>query len=167
MATTERSGLFIRNVVFGIEDSLVSTVGLLSGIAAVGVPHAIVLMTGFVLIFVEGVSMAIGSFLSEESAQEYERGASAASGRSFLGALVMLVSYVIAGLVPVAPYLFAAGLHALYWSIGLSLTVLALLGYAQARFSGLPAFSRALRMCLLGGFAIVVGVAVGSVFGIA
>lgn len=167
MQSRKRSGLFIRNVVFGIEDSLVSTVGLLSGIAVVGVPHAIILMTGFVLIFVEAVSMAAGSYLSEESASEYEEGETDSEVRSALGAATMFVSYVLAGLVPIAPYLVAEGNTALAWSIGLSLAFLALLGYAQARLSRLPAFSRALRMLFLGGFAIVVGVVVGRLFGIA
>ena len=59
--------MFLRNTVFGVEDSLVSTVGLLSGIAATGsVSKSFILLTGIVYISVEAFSMAVGSFLSEE-----------------------------------------------------------------------------------------------------
>jgi len=55
--------LNFRNFVFGVEDSLVSTVWLLSGAAAVVVAQETVLPTDFVLIFVEEFSMGVGSFL--------------------------------------------------------------------------------------------------------
>jgi len=160
------SSLYVRNIIFGVEDSLVSTVGLLSGIAYAGVSHQYILATGLILIFVEAVSMAIGSFLSEESVEEYESGRKARIKGPALGALSMLVSYILAGFVPLAPYLFAEGNTALVWSVSLSLAVLGVLGYLQARISGVTPIRRALRMALLGGFAIFVGVMVGVVFGL-
>ena len=54
-----------------MEDSLVSTVGLLSGVAVANVPMTTILLTGLILIFVEAISMAAGSFLSEYSAEGY------------------------------------------------------------------------------------------------
>ena len=48
--------LYIRNFVFGVEDSLASTVGLLSGIATAGVNASTIVVTGAVLIFVEAFS---------------------------------------------------------------------------------------------------------------
>ena len=65
------SASYIRNFVFGVEDSLVSTVGLLSGVAIAGVEQKYIFITGLILIFVEAFSMAVGSFLSEESAEKY------------------------------------------------------------------------------------------------
>ncbi len=60
----------VRDVVFGLEDSLVSTVGTLTGVA-VGTQDAfIVILTGVVLVFVEAVSMAAGSYLSSKSVTE-------------------------------------------------------------------------------------------------
>ncbi len=66
-----RDDSFIRNFVFGVEDSLVSTVGLLSGIAVAGIGRSDIVVTGVVLISVEVFSMGVGSFLSERSAEEY------------------------------------------------------------------------------------------------
>lgn len=161
-----RSSLYIRNIIFGIEDSLAATVGLLSGIAAEQIPHETILLTGFVYIFVEAFSMGIGSFLSEESAQEYEGKRTMTSLRAASGGFVMFVSCVIAGFVPILPYLALPYAYAMPGSIVLSLFVLSLLGYVHARLSQKAAGPRVLRMVLLGGTAILVGIVVGKVVGV-
>lgn len=158
--------LYIRNVIFGVEDSLAATVGLLSGIAAESVPHQTLLLTGFVYIFVEAFSMGIGSYLSEESAEEYE-GKRVSGVSAVIGAVLMFVSCVAAGFVPIIPYLLLDGSAALIGSIGLSLLVLALLGFVQGRLVHRRVMPRIFRMVLLGGAAILVGVVVGKVFGVA
>lgn len=165
MAT--RSSLYMRNIIFGIEDSLAATVGLLSGIAAEHVPYQTILLTGFVYIFVEAFSMGIGSFLSEESAQEYEEKRTVTSMRAASGGVVMFISCVVAGFIPILPYLVLPFEYAMPGSIVLSLLVLALLGYAQARLSKKPIWPRVLRIVLLGGTAILVGIVVGKIFGVA
>lgn len=60
----------IREIVFGMEDSLVSTLGAITGIAAGTGSKFMVILSGIVLIFVEAVSMTAGSYLSSKSAHE-------------------------------------------------------------------------------------------------
>lgn len=60
----------IREIVFGLEDSLVSTLGAITGIAAGVGNNYVVILSGVVLIFVEALSMAVGSYLSSKSARE-------------------------------------------------------------------------------------------------
>lgn len=62
--------LSIREIVFGLEDSLVSTLGVLTGIAVGTGNTYVVILSGVVLIFVEGLSMSAGSFLSSKSAEQ-------------------------------------------------------------------------------------------------
>ncbi len=57
----------IREIVFGLEDSLVSTIGVVAGIAAGTGDQKIVILSGTVLVVVEALSMAAGSFLSSQS----------------------------------------------------------------------------------------------------
>src|SRR5688572_20528634 len=101
--------LYLRNVIFGVEDSLVSTVELLAGIAYASVSHATILLTGFVLVFVEAFSMAVGSFLSEDSAQEYESQSTVSLRTPITGGVLMFFSYLLAGLIPIAPFIFIDG----------------------------------------------------------
>lgn len=160
------SSIYVRNVIFGIEDSLAATVGLLAGLASEAVPPATLILTGFVYIFVEAFSMGVGSFLSEESAEEYE-GAAREEKRTILASIAMFIACVIGGFVPLIPYFVAEGTPAIYASIALSVFFLGCLGYAQAKISGRRALPRILRMVLLGGTAIAVGIGVGQLVGAA
>lgn len=60
----------VRDVVFGLEDSLVSTLGTITGVAVGSHDVFLVVLTGVVLVFVEAISMAAGSYLSSKSAKE-------------------------------------------------------------------------------------------------
>ncbi len=57
----------IREVVFGMEDGMVSTLGAITGIAAATQDHFTVLLAGFVVVSVESISMAVGSYISSKS----------------------------------------------------------------------------------------------------
>ncbi len=62
----------IREVIFGMEDGMVSTMGAVTGIAVGSKNHFIVLLSGFVIIAVESISMAVGSYLSNKSEKEID-----------------------------------------------------------------------------------------------
>lgn len=60
----------VRDIVFGLQDGLVSTVGVLTGIAAGTNNHFVIILSGFVLIMVEALSMGVGSFLSAQAERD-------------------------------------------------------------------------------------------------
>jgi len=153
--------LYLRNVVFGISDSLVSTVGLLAGIDAAGTARQTILLTGIVYAFVEAFSMAVGSFLSEESAEEYEVKGETSETGPFTAGVVMFASFILASFIPIVPYLIFGLTAALWCSIGFSLLALLIVGMVSARIVKVNVPSHALKMMLLGGTAIVIGVIVG------
>src|SRR3990167_3716167 len=126
--------VYFRNFIFGVEDSLVSTVGLLSGIATGGVGREGILLTGVVLILVEAFSMAVGSFLTESSVEEYSHIEDRKS-RPFWGGIVMFVSYLVAGFIPLTPHIFLRGTTAIYTSIIASLIALFILGLISGSLS--------------------------------
>ena len=156
---------YLRNFIFGVEDSLVSTVGLLSGIAIAGINQKEILLTGIVLIFVEAISMAAGTYLSEYSAEEYEQKREVSSGKSLINGAVMFVSYFVSGFVPLIPYSIFATTTAFWVSIASSMTALFILGLAGAHFARVNLLRNAFRTLVIGGLAIVVGVVVGKIFG--
>ena len=159
-------GHFAQTVIFGIEDSLVSTVGLLSGIVIGGLDRSAVILTGMVLIFVEALSMAAGSFLSEASAEEIANSKKDGIIRhSFVHGILMFFSYFIAGFIPLFPYVIRTISNPLEISIITSLIALFILGAASARAAKISIWKIGLRMFIIGGLAIGVGIAVGAVFG--
>jgi len=154
---------FLRNFIFGVEDSLVSTVGLLSGVAAASISKETILLTGVILIFVEAFSMAVGSFLSEHSVEDYIAQRETSAITPFWGGVVMFISYFVAGFIPLAPYLVIPVTSAFWWSIGFSLLALFLLGMIGGRLSGLSSRRYGFRMLIIGGIAIAIGVLVGTI----
>lgn len=152
---------YFRNFVFGVEDSLVSTVGLLSGIAIADVPQKTILITGAVLIFVEAFSMAVGSFLSEYSAEEYLNRKVVRAGRPLANGAVMFFSYLVSGFIPLFPYAIAEAATAIWLSIAFSLAALFFLGVLGAKITKRNVIRSGARMLTLGGIAVAAGVAVG------
>lgn len=152
----------MRNLVFGIEDGLVSTVGLISGIASTGVSIGLIILTGSILIVVEAFAMAVGSLLSDNSADEFEQHSTITLMRSTGGAVIMFFSYLLSGFIVLVPYLFLAPFSALPISIVLSIIALLILGAVSARFSRTSPHRKALMMAIVGGAAVVLGVLVGE-----
>ena len=159
-----KSSLYLRTLVFGITDSLVSMVGLLAGIDIAGVSENQLIVTGIIYAFVEAFSMAIGNFLSEASAEEYESHRPAKGEGATVAAILMFVVYVVSSFIPLGPYFFFAGQQALVLSIAISIVALFVLGLVSAMFARLPIWGRGMRMALLGGAAIFIGAVVGLFF---
>lgn len=93
----------IKNLTFGIEDSLISTTGVLVGIAAASFQRREILITGLILITVEALSMTYGSFLSDENFMK-------ASDMPYTTkqiieySVAMFVAYFLVGLILLFPY---------------------------------------------------------------
>lgn len=178
MNTRRASASYLRSFIFGVEDSLVSTVGLLSGVAIAAVPPKTILLTGVVLIFVEAFSMAVGEFLAEESSEQYlerregptPRPASGQASRPGSGQVrqpliagsIMFTSYLVSGFVPLAPYVMMPVASAFWLSIALSLAALFALGLIGARLAKTNLIKSGFRMLVIGGIAIVVGIVAGE-----
>lgn len=153
--------MYMRNFIFGVEDSLVSTVGLLSGVAVANVPRGTIFLTGIVLIFVEAFSMAVGSLLSEHSAEEYIKRADVPIKNDFAVAAVMFFSYFVSGFIPLAPYVVFSSQNAFWFSILATLVSLFILGVISARIFKLNLLRSGVRMLVIGGIAVGVGIMVG------
>ena len=63
----------VREVVFGMEDGMVSTLGAVTGIATATNDHFIITLSGLVVVGVESISMGVGSYLSNKSEADVEK----------------------------------------------------------------------------------------------
>ncbi len=74
--------------------------------------------------------------------------------RAVRSAATIAGSYVVGGLVPLAPYMiFSDPGTALIWSVLATLTALATFGYIKGRFTGMAPVRSAFRTALIGGIA--------------
>lgn len=117
---------FVRNMVYGLEDSLISTTGLVVGVAASGASRKTILVTGGILVLVEALSMSFGAFVSEDAFIKMSN-VEKSTSQILKYALVMFLSYVIAGLVPMLPFILSSP-HPIFGSVVLALISLYTLG---------------------------------------
>lgn len=168
----------MREIVFGLEDSLVSTLGAITGIAAGANSTYIVILSGLVLITVESISMAAGSYLSSKTAIEAEAQIDREEGKRASGlhahplraALVMGSFYLVGGCIPLAPYFLMPIDFAYGPSIFFTAIVLFLVGAWSASFAKRPFWKGGVEMVSISlGAAVlgfVIGRAVSAYFGV-
>ena len=168
----------IREIIFGLEDGLVSTLGAVTGIAAGSQNTFVVILSGLVLIAVEASSMAAGSYLSSKSATAVDQAshkengekAHASHSSALRAGVVMGGFYFVGGFVPLTAYFFLPIHQAYLPSISATAIVLFLIGIWSAGYtkqsrvkSGLEMAGISLGAALIGFF---IGRFVSSFFGI-
>jgi vacuolar iron transporter family protein len=150
---------YIKSSVFGFEDSLVSTTGVIIGVAIGTSNRDFIILAAFVTIAVEALSMGAGQFLSERTLHELDPKAHKDS--LTIGALAMFVSYFLGGLIPVLPVIFIPLPLALYFTVIFSFLGLFTLGYVKGKITGVSASRSAIEMLVIGGLAAIVGITAG------
>lgn len=149
---------YVRSSFFGIEDSLVSTTGLIAGVAVGTQDAKFVILAGLVGVAVEAVSMAAGEFLSEETTHDLDKTDRA---NPIIGGFIMLISYGLAGLVPLIPIILLSGTTALVASVAAALTGLFLLGLVKGKVTGKKPLRSGIEVLIVGGVAAAIGIIVG------
>ena len=107
--------------------------------------------------------MSVGSFLSERTTEESFSDYRPYKSDSLFAAVVMFVSYLVCGLIPLFPYLILTIDQAFEWSIAVSLAALFILGFVSAKILKTGVLKSGLRMLIVGGFAIGLGIIVGMI----
>lgn len=64
-----RLGAYIREIVYGGNDGIVTTFAVVAGTVGADLPHSIVIILGLANLLADGLSMATGAYLSEKSDQ--------------------------------------------------------------------------------------------------
>jgi len=85
--------------------------------------------------------------------------------RAPISALTIAVSYIIGGLIPLAPYIFGAELHrALIYSVVLTGIALAIFGAVKGKLTGISMVKSAAQTTLVGGVAATAAFYLASLF---
>ena len=67
------SGQYIKSAVYGGLDGTITTFAVVAGVAGASLSAGIVLILGFANLIADGISMAVGDYLSTKSEQEYHK----------------------------------------------------------------------------------------------
>lgn len=66
-------GRYIKDIVFGANDGIITTFAVVSGVAGAGLSTKTVLILGFANLIADGISMGASNFLGSRSEEEYYR----------------------------------------------------------------------------------------------
>ncbi len=67
----KKHGRYVKNIVYGGLDGTITTFAVVAGVQGASLSNGIVLILGFANLLADGISMAIGDYLSTKSEQEY------------------------------------------------------------------------------------------------
>jgi VIT1/CCC1 family predicted Fe2+/Mn2+ transporter len=160
MKTVERE--YLRSVMFGVEDSLISTTGLIAGISVGADNKKIVILGAVVSIVIEAVSMGVGEYLSDDAVQELDK--IKRHENSKISGLLMFGANFLAGLIPLTPIILFDYPVSLYLAISAALFGLFLLGYFKGRLLNIHPIQGGVKILVVGGLATILGVIVGLIF---
>lgn len=218
-----RGGNWLRDVVFGLNDGLVSTLALVAGVAGANPGRSVVLLAGLAGIVSGAASMAIGAYISAKSAWEFYRSELAREKyemehlrevevrevrdiyreKGFEGeeldlvvnritsdpdvwlrvmmheelglssdiphpakiGVIMGIAFIIGGIVPVLPFVFAGGAKAQLAAFLVSSVALFAAGAGRSRFTARNPWRGGLEMLVAGLAAVAIAYGLGGLFG--
>lgn len=156
---------YIRDLVYGANDGLITTFAVVAGVTGGSLTPRAMLIIGAANLLADGLSMGVGNYLGIRSNES----ALAAQGRPEEEAhparhgLATLLAFVVAGAVPLAPYVLATEGPRFAASIALTLIMLFTVGAARAVVTVERWWIAGLEMLALGATVAVVAYASGSV----
>ena len=125
---------YIRDLVYGANDGIITTFAVVSGATGGALSAAAVLIIGAANLAADGMSMGVGNLLAIR-AHEHVRAAEGLPEEEaypWKHGTATLLAFVVAGAVPMLPFLFAASsVSRPIWSMALTFT--ALFGIGAAR----------------------------------
>lgn len=153
---------YLRSSVFGFQDALVSTTGIVVGISAGISDKNFIILSALVTISVEALSMGAGQYLSEKSVHDLPN--SRHRDDLLIGGLIMFVSYILGGIIPIFPIFITSPPFSSILSVIFAFSGLFLLGFFKAKFFSGKVWHSALEMLIIGGLATLIGLLVGLLF---
>lgn len=149
---------------FGFNDALVSTTGVIVGVSTGTSNKDVVILAGVVTILVEALSMGAGQYSSSKSAHQLDKTDSVRT--PLVSGIIMFIAYFLAGLVPLIPILIFPMEYSRNVAIIAALIGLFILGYAKGKVVKVSPIKSALEILLIGGLATAIGIVVGNIFSV-
>lgn len=126
---------YIRDLVYGANDGIITTFAVVSGATGGALSHMAVLVIGAANLAADGMSMGAGNLLSIRAHERVRAAENLPEEEAYpwKHGIATLLAFVVAGSVPLLPFLLPRGWsgHPAAWSAGL--TFAALFGVGAAR----------------------------------
>jgi len=167
-ATNERpahgAGHYLRDIIYGALDGVVTTLAILAGVAGASLGATVAIILGLANLAADGFSMGASNYLALRSDLQ-QRGLPVGQEDPVRHGAATYAAFVLAGAVPLLPYLVGLGDHdgAFPGALVLSGAVLFLVGAWRSPFVNRSRTRCGSEMLLVGGLAAAVAYAIGRV----
>lgn len=168
----ELAGPFLRDIVFGVHDALLTNIGVVTGFVSALQSSRLIVIAVLIDVIISAFAMAFGTYLSRTSEGEYlegqlhedvKAGLDETLANPVMAAVVMWVTYVVSGMIPLLPFLFGAEpAIAVRYGTVLALAVFFLVGAMKGVITRTNPWKSGLQFIGFGGFAAIVGWLIGT-----
>jgi VIT1/CCC1 family predicted Fe2+/Mn2+ transporter len=155
---------YLRDLVYGANDGIITTFAVVTGVAGAALAPRTALILGAANLLADGFSMGASNFLSirSDEAVRTARGEGVLEPFPARHAFATFIAFVVAGMVPLLPYLFAPPDLRFRAAVAATLTTLFLVGSSRSLVTGLHWWRAGLEMLAVGALAAVVSYGVGA-----
>jgi len=154
---------YIRELIYGANDGIITTFAIVAGVAGGGLSLPVVLIMGAANLLADGLSMAVGNYLSIRSHESVLEAQDLPEEEAspIRHASATFLAFVGAGIVPLVPFVLPTfPADRFVSSIALTLAAMFLVGASRSLIARVRWWTAGLEMLSLGG--IVAAVAYGS-----
>jgi len=151
---------YLRSLMFGLQDGIVSTTGVVVGISTGVSDKAIIVLAALVAVSVEATSMAAGQYSSEKAVHQMDK-TGKHTDSLLVGAVIMFFAYMIGGMFSILPTLFIDQPEAKLVAILSSFVGLFAIGYMKGLLVEGKPLRSAVELFIIGGVATLIGLVVG------
>ena len=163
-------GKFLKSIVYGGLDGIITTFAVVAGVAGASLSSSIVLILGFANLIADGISMAVGDFLSSKAEREYVHTKDLKSSKKaapFKLGLTTFISFILFGFIPLMIYVLdsifpAITINKFLFSIILTAIALFILGVFKARVTHKHWLYSGAEVLIIGGLAATAAFIVGK-----
>ncbi len=146
---------------YGANDGIITTFAVVAGAAGAGLSTAIIIMLGVANLLADGFSMGASSYLAKRS--EEERDAARGSANPLMGALITFTAFVVAGSLPLLPFLvFGTESNVFFISTISAGVAFFIVGSARALVIPKHPFTAGIEMFVVGAIASGIAYAIGG-----
>jgi VIT1/CCC1 family predicted Fe2+/Mn2+ transporter len=158
---------YIRDIVYGANDGIITTFAVVSGVAGGGLSTAAVLVIGAANLAADGVSMGVGNLLAIRADERAREAASLPELEAYpwKHGLATTVAFIAAGVVPLLPYLVSGVGSEAMASTVLTFAMLFVLGASRSLVTVDRWWRAGLETLLLGAVVAVAAYGAGMIAG--
>jgi len=148
---------YVRELMYGSNDGLITTFAVVAGVSGGGLALSVVLVVGVANLIADGLSMAVGNYLSIRAHESVLEASRLPQEEAFPArhSAVTFVAFVVAGAVPLLPYALPLTTRPFRLSVALTLGMLFVVGASRAFVAPVRWWHGGLEMLGLGTAAAV------------